>query len=152
MLSSKVLSAADQAVNVDRQGVYGHPYENFNNIATLWKGYKGVEFSRQDVAMMMILVKVARLKNTPGHTDSLIDIAGYVKTAELILEKELNIMPENLANCHHFYPMSGPFTHICTQCGFNSNTGSKLEKLPTETGRFDSNRQNLTPPPRENSL
>lgn len=125
MLSSNILLAADKAVSTERQGIYGHPAENFHNIATMWEGYKGVKFTTADVAMMMILVKVARYRNTPGHIDTLVDIAGYVKTEEMILERNLR-----------------PVSEISTN----------NEKLSTETGRFDSNRQNLTPPPRENSL
>lgn len=112
---SNILLAADKAVSTERQGIYGHPAENFQNIATMWEGYKGVKFTTADVAMMMILVKVARYKNTPGHIDTLVDIAGYVKTEEMILERNMNMAPDII----------------------NNN-----EKLPTETGRFDSHRPN----------
>jgi hypothetical protein len=37
--------------------------------------------SASDVAYMMVLLKMARLMQTPGHRDSLVDMAGYAATA-----------------------------------------------------------------------
>jgi hypothetical protein len=42
------------------------------------------EITPYDVAMMMLLVKVARLMHSPGHQDSHIDIAGYASISEEI--------------------------------------------------------------------
>ena len=60
-----------------REGVYGTPEENFQNIADLWKAYWGAPISTHDVAVMMMLVKVARLMKSPYHYDSWVDICGY---------------------------------------------------------------------------
>ena len=35
---------------------------------------------------MQILVKVSRIVETPGHYDSLVDIAGYARVANMIDE------------------------------------------------------------------
>jgi hypothetical protein len=35
---------------------------------------------------MQILVKISRLVETPGHYDSLVDIAGYARVANMIDE------------------------------------------------------------------
>lgn len=68
-----------QAANTVKQrgNDYGNPAENFDRIARLWAAYLGHEVSRQDVGMLMSLVKIARLMATPGHEDSLVDLAGY---------------------------------------------------------------------------
>ena len=76
----------EMASIIDRRGKdYGHSRENFGRIAELWSTYKGVEFSREDVAVLFILAKVARLAQTPNHKDSLLDIGGY---AALAIEAE----------------------------------------------------------------
>jgi hypothetical protein len=47
-----------------------------------------VEITAYDAAMMMLLVKVARLMHSPGHQDSHIDIAGYASISEEIANGE----------------------------------------------------------------
>ncbi len=74
---SKLLQEAEGIVNKDRNSVYGNPEDNFKDIAELWAAYKGCSFSSMDVVVMNMLIKVARLKKTPGYRDGLVDIAGY---------------------------------------------------------------------------
>ena len=81
-----VLTEANRLIHGDRQGVYGHPYHDFTRTATMWSGYKGIEFTPEDVAAMMIQVKLSRLANSPGHRDSVVDIAGYAGTLEMVQE------------------------------------------------------------------
>ena len=80
-----VLQKAQHLTSRDRNKDYGHPRENFGDIAMMWSIYKGVEFTARDVAMMMILTKVCRDKNKPKE-DNLVDIAGYARTAEMVDE------------------------------------------------------------------
>jgi len=85
----ELLAKALETVGGDRRKVYGAPVENHQRIAWLWTVYmmerskKEGEFQLEprDVAIMMILVKVARLMATPGHFDSLVDVAGYAALA-----------------------------------------------------------------------
>lgn len=64
---------------------YGKPEDNFQRIALIWNAHMvnrfGLEaapvLTPQDVSMMMILLKVARLQNSPEHHDSWVDVAGY---------------------------------------------------------------------------
>ena len=46
-------------------------------IAKLWSYYLETPITPADVANMMIMLKVARLRHTPGVLDSWLDIAGY---------------------------------------------------------------------------
>lgn len=72
-----ILLKANEYIMGDRQENYGDPEKNFDRIATFWTDYLGIEIKTQDVAAMMILLKLARIQNNPAHLDSWIDICGY---------------------------------------------------------------------------
>lgn len=76
MTKEELLDAAKAAV-ADRGLNYGSPEDNFDRIAKLWAAYLGHPVSAHDVASLMVLMKVARLQNSPTHLDSWTDIAGY---------------------------------------------------------------------------
>lgn len=96
-----ILTEAHEIIHGDRERTYGTPGRNLENIAELWRVFidrkHGVALSIQieDVAMMMVLVKVARLIHSPRHRDSLIDVAGYVGLIDRIdsFEKALQSTP-----------------------------------------------------------
>lgn len=87
-----VLETALQTV-ADRGVPYGGVEDNFNRIALLWSAHMEnrfrasfdewdhpppmPKFDASDVAMMMALMKIARLEANPGHADSWVDVAGY---------------------------------------------------------------------------
>lgn len=73
----RVLSEAEKCVCGQREQDYGTPEDNFSRIAEFWATYKGVEFSPVDVAIMIALLKVARIANNPGHMDNWVDGCGY---------------------------------------------------------------------------
>lgn len=85
-----ILDAAEKCVCHDRQDTHGKPEDSFGDIADLWAAYKGVEFDPFDVAMMMSLLKVARAKANPQHTDNYIDLCGYGSIAGELAKKEKN--------------------------------------------------------------
>ncbi len=89
MTRKDCLMAAIDAVCNDRQHTYGKPEDNFKLIADLWSTYTGAKIGPQDVAVMMILLKTARAKNS-NHDDNFVDIAGYAACAAEIgnLEKQ----------------------------------------------------------------
>ena len=72
-----LLDKAKEIVTNDRQNTHGHPEDSFRNIADLWSGYLTVGLQEEDVAVMMALVKVARIMENPRHVDNWIDGAGY---------------------------------------------------------------------------
>lgn len=81
---SELLDAALGAVTVERAGQYGELEDNFGRIAALWTAYLGprigAALSPEDVASMMVLLKVARITGAPvdaDTSDSWVDIAGY---------------------------------------------------------------------------
>ena len=82
---ARILSTAEKLINGDRADAYGHPKENFGRIAALWNAQLGKKLSEpltaEDVAYALVQLKMSRLANTPGHEDSLVDVAGYIALA-----------------------------------------------------------------------
>ena len=77
MNRKELLEIATNIVMGARQENYGSPESNFQRIADLWSVYLGRSITPSDVAVMMILMKTARLMNDCKHMDSWVDIAGY---------------------------------------------------------------------------
>lgn len=80
--------------NGERQQNYGHPNQDFSRTAAMWTGLlgqqlkEGAEITMQDVALMMGLLKVSRLKSSPGHHDSITDLIGYTVCYDRLGEDE----------------------------------------------------------------
>lgn len=72
-----VLSKAEKLVSKDRAKVYGDSKINHERIAKLWSVILGEEINSQQVIMCMTALKLARLIETPDHTDTWTDICGY---------------------------------------------------------------------------
>ena len=72
----RTLETAIELVCSDREESYGKVEDNFQTIADLWSTYLGYEVLPKDVAALMILLKVARIKAGP-KADNWIDAAGY---------------------------------------------------------------------------
>lgn len=97
MTRDEVLNAAKQCVCHDRNEQYGSPEDNFKTIAYLWTDYLnagnalrgvGICLRAKDVAVMMILLKVARIATGSGSQDNWIDLAGYAACGGEIEGKE----------------------------------------------------------------
>ena len=77
-----------------REKEYGDKTENHARIAKLWNMWltetkeDGDAITPYDVATMMLMVKLARLMQSPGHQDSHIDIAGYAACMEEIYDRQ----------------------------------------------------------------
>lgn len=76
-IRASVLNEANGIVNGERANTYGGPENSFATIAALWNAYANTAYNPADVAIMLGLLKVARLKNNPSHRDSWVDLAGY---------------------------------------------------------------------------
>lgn len=85
-----ILQEAQRIVHGPRRAAYGHPSRNFGRIAGLWQGYlDGMvdhdKLDATDVAMLMVLLKVARIQHKPDR-DGVTDICGYAACAAIINE------------------------------------------------------------------
>ena len=78
--TESILAEAYALVYGERGEIYGHPRENFQRTADLWRAVLGIEVTPAQVALCMVLVKVARLVETPDHRDGWVDLAGYAET------------------------------------------------------------------------
>ena len=87
MKTKEYLDTAAKIVTGQRQHDYGDKYQNHENIARLWSAYLDYEISAHDVAICMLLVKVARLKHR-ATKDCYIDMAGYAAIACEIQDKD----------------------------------------------------------------
>ena len=87
MKKEDLLKAALDAVTV-RGSAYGDAYTNHKRIADIWSVILEIKVRPDQVAPMMIGVKLARLVETPDHQDSYIDIAGYAATGSQVKDDE----------------------------------------------------------------
>ena len=78
MTRSEILDAARQAITVDRASTHGDAERNFDIIAAYWSAHLDLPVSASDVAVMMTLLKLARIKSNPLHADNWIDGSGYL--------------------------------------------------------------------------
>ena len=102
MTRAEILEAAKACVCGGREQDYGQPENNFETIGLLWSVYLNAAhpgilelktenfsnnkvefenfFTKTDVAMMMALLKIARISAGAG-SDSFVDLAGYAACA-----------------------------------------------------------------------
>jgi hypothetical protein len=85
---SNILLEADALISGERREEYGPATASLNRVASFWSDYLQYRnllpvdtyLSGRDVAVLMILFKVARESYRPKH-DNLVDIAGYAALA-----------------------------------------------------------------------
>lgn len=97
MKRAEVLDEAKKCVCGQREQDYGSPEDNFSTIGYLWSAYLRAahpnlnialnEVTPKDVAVMMSLLKVARIA-TGSSPDSFVDLAGYAACAGEIATRE----------------------------------------------------------------
>lgn len=82
-----ILKKAEKCVCGDREQDYGSPEDNFKTISELWTTYVkkkcvgddvDVCISAEDVAVMMTLLKIARIAGGNFKEDSWVDAIGYL--------------------------------------------------------------------------
>lgn len=72
-----------KVINGARQDRYGDPEDNFKIVADLWTDYlRALKhdmplLTRDDIANMMVLFKMARIVGGEYHRDSDVDLVGY---------------------------------------------------------------------------
>lgn len=81
MNRDNTLKAAHKIVCEGREADYGSPEQNFTLIARLWSVYLGYAIGPTDVAVMMALLKIARIRSGKFNEDNFIDLAGYAACA-----------------------------------------------------------------------
>lgn len=65
----------------ERRAIYGSPKEDFTRIAGMWSALLGVKIDPEDIAPMMICLKLSR--DQQGYKrDNMVDVCGYAKCRE----------------------------------------------------------------------
>jgi len=83
-----VLDTAKEYVTKDRAADHGDMKANFRTIAEYWNTHLGIHLIEpQDVAVMMTLLKLARIKQNEKHLDNWIDACGYMACGGEIVSK-----------------------------------------------------------------
>ncbi len=89
-----ILLQAEKITNGQRQKDYGNAKSNHDRIAALWTAFlqgrrhPDSPLAADEVAIMMILMKLARLMWSPGHQDTLVDVAGYANVISKMFPDE----------------------------------------------------------------
>ena len=87
---AKVLDTAKGYVTKDRAADHGDMEDNFRTIASYWNTHLGLIegfIEPQDVAVMMTLLKIARIRQNEKHLDNWIDGCGYMACGGEIVSK-----------------------------------------------------------------
>lgn len=71
-----------------RQHAYASPSINFRRIALMWEAILGVPITPQQVALMLLALKISREVHRHSE-DNLIDMVGYVICLEDIILNEV---------------------------------------------------------------
>jgi hypothetical protein len=85
-----IIDEAKDIIYGDREKTYGAPDKNLKSIAGYWANHLNTRFgvyhdiSPEDVCIMMVLLKAARLGNDITHRDSQVDAVGYLALMERI--------------------------------------------------------------------
>ena len=96
MKVGNILNEALTVINSERLDMYGNPENSFQVIADYWTNYINSEFNIEinikpnDVAMMMVLLKIARESNQ-HKKDNYLDAAGYLGIAYDMINKSNEI-------------------------------------------------------------
>lgn len=76
-IRQRVLDEAYDIVSKDRASSNTGPEDSFKTISGLWSSFLDKTIKPSEVAIMLGLLKIARLKTNPTHKDSWVDLAGY---------------------------------------------------------------------------
>ena len=78
MIDVTVANEAARLVAEDRNDTYGPPEENLQRIADLWSGYLEHGVTKEDVALMMVLLKISRSKAGYSRDNSVDGVAYFL--------------------------------------------------------------------------
>ncbi len=85
-----ILDEAAALIYGDREKTYGPPEDNLSAIAQYWsthlstRHHAEVKLDAEDVCLMMVLLKAARLAHDTRHRDGMVDACGYFALMERV--------------------------------------------------------------------
>jgi len=81
-----ILKEALKITSKDRREQYGNPKDNLQVIADIYNAIRGDQLTPEDIAYVMIAVKLAREQHKHKE-DNLIDLAGYAWVLNEVIKK-----------------------------------------------------------------
>ena len=85
---AEILRTAEKYVTQDRAAQHGDMEDNFPTIALYWSVHLGTDVAATDVAAMMALLKIARLRNNEQNLDNWVDACGYLACGGELADRE----------------------------------------------------------------
>lgn len=125
----KLLRESIRTITKDRQDIYGNPEDNFELIGALWnlyltgrKGNATLYLTSEDVAIMMALMKVARITTGERKIDNFVDLCGYGALAyEMAVKDGLNPLPDKEKDVFEEPGVAEQFAKAHECCGGRTN-------------------------------
>lgn len=97
MNRATILDTAKGYVTRDRNVTHGEPEETFALIAAYWSAHLGIPVTETDVAALMTLFKLARLKANPSNPENWVDGCGYLACGGEIAARQARSDTESAA-------------------------------------------------------
>lgn len=133
MTRAETLKAAAQCVTQDREQTYGSPEDNFDTIAHFWMiflnrrcaaGNEEIIITPDDVAIMMALLKIARIATGEPKADNYIDLAGYAACAAEIATRGMKPEAAKVIDDELFDKLASEYLNVCDrQCHGDNSVG-----------------------------
>lgn len=87
------LTQANDLTSGDRRQAYDHPAVDFRCTAMMWTALLQrtgtMQITTEMVPIFMAALKLSRLVSNVTHADSIVDVAGYMRTLEMVNEYNL---------------------------------------------------------------
>lgn len=83
-----ILKTAGDLIDGDRARDYGDALDMHRRIAAGWSEILGTQVDPHEVALCMAWLKISRIVESPGHSDSYVDGVAYLALAGEIRERD----------------------------------------------------------------
>ena len=79
--AAQILAKASELIDGERDRQHGDRKVCHTQIARLWSAFLGVQITPIDAALMLALLKVARMQTGNPNRDNFVDACGYISIA-----------------------------------------------------------------------
>lgn len=79
---------SEELVAGPREAKYGHPKDNYRRIAHIWSAVLGIDVTPTQAVLCELGVKYSRLIQSPDDEDTQVDVHGYIKVLQRLLDPE----------------------------------------------------------------
>ena len=86
--NEKQQQKSDELVAGPREQRYGHPKDNYRRIAHIWSAVLGIEVTPTQAVLCELGVKFSRLIQSPDDEDTQVDVHGYIKVLQRLLDPD----------------------------------------------------------------